>query len=118
MAIVRVLLVNPDYAETYWSLRQMLPLVRRRWLVAPYGNVGWVRNARAAGRVTLSRGRRAETLPITEVAGEERGHVLTTYVTRVPVTRPFFDARPDAPVEVFVAEGDRHPVFRLGEPGA
>ncbi len=27
----------------------------RRWLVAPYGEGGWVRNARAAGRVTLSR---------------------------------------------------------------
>ena len=32
---MRVLLVNPDYPETYWSLRHMLPLVRRRWLVAP-----------------------------------------------------------------------------------
>ena len=28
-----------------------------RWLVAPYGEVSWVRNARAAGQVTLSRGR-------------------------------------------------------------
>ena len=27
-----------------------------RWLVAPYGEVAWVRNARAAGQVTLSRG--------------------------------------------------------------
>ncbi len=34
---MRVLLVNPDYPETYWSLRQLLPLVRRRWLVAPLG---------------------------------------------------------------------------------
>lgn len=90
----------------------------RRWLVAPYGAVGWVRNARAAGRVTLSRGRHRETVPITEVEGVERGRVLKTYVTRVPVTRPFFDARPDAAVEVFVAEGDRHPVFRLGDAGA
>jgi radical SAM superfamily enzyme YgiQ (UPF0313 family) len=32
---VRCLLVNPEYPETYWSLRHMLPLVRRRWLVAP-----------------------------------------------------------------------------------
>jgi deazaflavin-dependent oxidoreductase (nitroreductase family) len=90
----------------------------RRWLVAPYGDVGWVRNARAAGRVTLSRGRRAETLSIAEVSGDERGRVLKTYATRVPVTRPFFDAGPDAPLEAFVAEGDRHPVFRLGGPVA
>lgn len=89
----------------------------QRWLVAPYGHVGWVRNARAARRVTLSRGRRAETLAIVEVDGEERARILKMYATRVPVTRPFFDARPDDPVEAFVAEGDRHPVFRLGEPG-
>src|SRR6185369_15356438 len=39
----------------------------RRWLVAPYGDVGWVRNARAAGSVTLERGRRAETLRLAEL---------------------------------------------------
>ena len=30
---------------------------QQRWLVAPYGAVPWVLNARAAGRVTLRRGR-------------------------------------------------------------
>jgi radical SAM superfamily enzyme YgiQ (UPF0313 family) len=32
---MRCLLVNPAYPDTYWSLRHMLPLVKRRWLVAP-----------------------------------------------------------------------------------
>jgi radical SAM superfamily enzyme YgiQ (UPF0313 family) len=32
---MRALLVNPRFPETYWSLSHMLPLVRRRWLVAP-----------------------------------------------------------------------------------
>ena len=36
----------------------------RRWLVAPYGPVDWVRNDRAAGRVKLSRGRRSETVRV------------------------------------------------------
>jgi deazaflavin-dependent oxidoreductase (nitroreductase family) len=36
----------------------------QRWLVAPYGAVNWVRNARAAGQVTLTRGRRSETVRI------------------------------------------------------
>ena len=31
-----------------------------RYLVGPYGEVGWVRNARGAGIVTLSRGGRSE----------------------------------------------------------
>ena len=84
-----------------------------RWLVAPYGEVGWVRNARAAGHVTLSRGRRAETVRIVELAPAEAGPVLKRYATGVPITRPFFDARHDAPVDAFVAEAHRHPVFRI-----
>ena len=85
----------------------------QRWLVAPYGEVGWVRNARAAGQVTLSRGRTADVVALTELAAGESGPVLKRYVSEVPVTRPFFDARPEAPVEAFVAEAPRHPVFRL-----
>ena len=85
----------------------------RRWLVAPYGEVGWVKNARAAGRVTLRRGRRAETVKIVELGPEEAAPVLRRYVTEVPITRPFFDARPSSDLAAFRAEAPRHPVFRL-----
>ena len=89
-----------------------------RWLVAPYGEVSWVHNAHAAEQVTLSRGRHAERVAIVELGPEEAAPVLTQYVTEVPMTRPFFDATPDAPVEAFVAEAHRHPVFRVrGESG-
>jgi deazaflavin-dependent oxidoreductase (nitroreductase family) len=85
----------------------------RRWLVAPYGEVGWVKNARAAGRVTLRRGRRVETVKIVELGPEEAAPVLKRYVTEVPITRPFFDARPSSDLAAFRAEAPRHPVFRL-----
>jgi deazaflavin-dependent oxidoreductase (nitroreductase family) len=84
-----------------------------RWLVAPYGEVSWVRNARAAGQVTLSRGRHTETVAIAELGPDEAAPVLKQYVTEIPITRPFFDAKPDAPLEAFVAEAHRHPVFRI-----
>jgi deazaflavin-dependent oxidoreductase (nitroreductase family) len=84
-----------------------------RWLVAPYGEVSWVRNARAAGQVTLSRGRRSETVALVELGPEEAAPVLKQYITDVPITRPFFDATPDAPLAAFVAEAPRHPVFRI-----
>jgi deazaflavin-dependent oxidoreductase (nitroreductase family) len=87
---------------------------RARWLVAPYGEVAWVRNARAAGRVTLSRGRRSETVEIHPMSRDAAARVLKRYATEVPITRPYFDARHDAPVEAFAAEADRHPVFRIG----
>jgi deazaflavin-dependent oxidoreductase (nitroreductase family) len=88
----------------------------RRWLVAPYGDVAWVRSARAAGRVTLSRGARSEMLSVRELPAAEAAPVLQRYITRVPITRPYFDARPDSPLAAFVAEAPRHPAFELREP--
>jgi deazaflavin-dependent oxidoreductase (nitroreductase family) len=85
----------------------------RRYLVAPYGEVGWVRNARAAGEVELRRGRRHERLRIHEVDPPEAGPVLRTYARKNRIVRPYFDARHDGPLEAFVAEASRHPVFRL-----
>jgi len=84
-----------------------------RWLVAPYGDVAWVRNARAAGQVTLTRGKRSETVRIRELPPADAAPVLQRYITRVPITRPYFDARPDSPLSVFIAAAPRHPVFQL-----
>lgn len=39
----------------------------RRWLMAPYGEVNWVRNLRAAGRATISVGRRKEEVTAVEL---------------------------------------------------
>jgi deazaflavin-dependent oxidoreductase (nitroreductase family) len=85
-----------------------------RWLVAPYGDVAWVRNVRAAGQVTLSRGRRVESVSIRELSPADAAPVLQRYVSRVPITRPYFDASPDSPLAAFEAEAPRHPVFALG----
>jgi len=86
---------------------------RGRWLVAPYGEVGWVRNARVTGAVTLRRGRRSDTVHIEQVGPAEAAPVLREYIRRVAVTRPFFDAGVDSPLETFEAEASRHPVFRI-----
>lgn len=88
----------------------------QRWLVAPYGAVDWVQNARAAGQVALSRGRHSETVAIQELGPEESAPVLKAYITQVPVVRPYFDATPSSPLEAFVAEAQRHPVFRIVGP--
>jgi deazaflavin-dependent oxidoreductase (nitroreductase family) len=86
-----------------------------RWLVSPYGAVGWVHNLRADPHLVLKRGRRRQSLLAEEVAPADSGSILKRYVKQVSITRPFFDATKDDPVEAFVAEADRHPVFRLRE---
>ena len=85
----------------------------QRWLVAPYGEVPWVRNARAAGQVTLTRGGRAEIVSLRALSEAEAAPVLRRYVTRVPITRPYFDVTPDSPLVAFESEAARHPVFAL-----
>jgi deazaflavin-dependent oxidoreductase (nitroreductase family) len=57
----------------------------REWLVAPYGEVGWVRNARSSGQVELSRGGRSEKLRISQVSPDESGPVLKSYVRKIGV---------------------------------
>src|SRR5713101_9190639 len=42
----------------------------RRWLVAPYGEVAWVRNLRAAGKASLARGARTEAIVVREINAE------------------------------------------------
>ena len=85
----------------------------QRWLVAPYGEVSWVRNARTAGEVTLSRGSKAETLKIREADPQESAPILRKYIMRESIVRPYFDVQPDSPLEAFAAEAPRHPVFQL-----
>ena len=84
-----------------------------RWLVSPYGEVSWVQNIRAAGAAKLTRGRRSETVRVTELGAAESAPVLKAYIAKVAVTRPFFDAKPDSPVDAFAAEASRHPVFLI-----
>lgn len=83
------------------------------WLVAPYGEVAWVHNARAAGEVTLRRGRHSTPYTVVECGPDEAGPVLKEYARSEPVTRPYFDAQPSDPPATFAAEAGRHPVFRL-----
>jgi deazaflavin-dependent oxidoreductase (nitroreductase family) len=84
-----------------------------RWLVAPYGAVPWVLNLRAAGRVTLTRGGRSEEVAVRELEPHEAAPVLQRYLAANGITRRWFDAKRNSPVEAFEAEASRHPVFLL-----
>jgi deazaflavin-dependent oxidoreductase (nitroreductase family) len=88
----------------------------KRWLVAPYGDRNWVRNARAAGWVELRRGRRRERFAVVDLPPEEAVPVLRRYYELGRVTRPFFDVDLDSPDEAWLAEAPQHAVFRLDGP--
>lgn len=84
-----------------------------QWLVAPYGEREWVKNARAAGEVELTRAGRTRRHAIQEVGSEEAAPVLREYLRATPIVKSYFAAAVDAPLEAFAAEASRHPVFRL-----
>lgn len=86
-----------------------------RFLVAPYGVVQWVRNLWAAGTATLTRGRRSETISVTELPAQQAAPVLKQYLL-LPVStgvRSYFDATKDSPLSAFEREAARHPVFQI-----
>jgi deazaflavin-dependent oxidoreductase (nitroreductase family) len=61
----------------------------RRWVVGTFGEVNWVRNLRAAGRATISVGRRHDEVSASELTGDARvaffRDVLAPYARRIRV---------------------------------
>jgi hypothetical protein len=88
-----------------------------RYLVAPYGPVGWVHNIRANPEVTLTRGHEAATWQATEVHGGEAVEPIREYIRLIRVTRDYWEVGPDASDEQIEAIVPRHPVFRLAPSG-
>ena len=84
-----------------------------RWLVAPYGVREWVKNARAAGEVELTRALRTERVRVEEVDPQTAAPILREYLQSTPIVNDFFDVKKDSSLAEFAAEAPRHPVFRV-----
>ncbi|WP_046470966.1 nitroreductase/quinone reductase family protein [Allosalinactinospora lopnorensis] len=88
---------------------------RGRFLVAPYGEVGWVHNIRKDGFATLRHGGWIEMISVHEATPEQAAPVLRDYLQhpRAAVVGPYFETPLDAPPERFAGEAHRHPVFEI-----
>lgn len=94
----------------------------RKYLVAAFGEVNWVRNLRAAGVATITQGKRTTRYAAEQVQGEEAALVLRDCLAAYlpsPLAGPMLRQRiavdADAPLDVLAAEARRTPVFRLTE---
>jgi len=84
----------------------------RRWLIAAFGEVDWVRNLRAAGEASLKRGRRPEHIFVKELSAEEAAPILKESLAGAPgFLLKYFDATPESPLKDFEREALNHPVF-------
>jgi deazaflavin-dependent oxidoreductase (nitroreductase family) len=105
--------VGRKSGKRYSTPVSLVFLEGERWLVAPYGEREWVKNARAAGWVELTRALKTERVQVEEVGPDQAAPVLRAYLRSTPVTAPFFVAKRSSPLEKFAQEAHRHPVFRL-----
>jgi deazaflavin-dependent oxidoreductase (nitroreductase family) len=88
----------------------------RLYLVAPRGRAQWVRNAEAAGSVTLRRGGRADRYRLRVLADTEKPPVLKAYLDRFHrEVQRFFPLPAGSPVDAFVPLAPRYPAFELLE---
>lgn len=86
----------------------------QRYLIAPYGNVNWARNLRAASSGTIRRGRRTEQISTVELSAGEAAPILKHSLAGAPsYVLDYYDVKPDSSLEAFESEAPRHPVFRL-----
>ncbi len=61
----------------------------RRWVWAPWGEVNWVRNLRAAGRATITVRRRSEEIGATELDEPQRVAFFRDYLGPLARRTPF-----------------------------
>jgi hypothetical protein len=65
---------------------------------------------------SLQSGRRIETVTVRELNAEEEAPILKVVLGRAPkAVQRFYEVTPDSPVEDFVREAARHPMFVLDE---
>jgi deazaflavin-dependent oxidoreductase (nitroreductase family) len=85
------------------------------WLVSPFGEVGWVRNVRATGRLDLHRGDDRTAYEARELGAAEAVPVLRTYLSMPSerFVRSDFDITSRSSDEAIAREAPRHPVFAL-----
>lgn len=86
----------------------------QRWLIAAYGEVDWVRNLRAAGEATFTRGRYTEAITAVEIPAKEAAPILKRSLAGAPaMIKKLYDVAPTAPLEDFEREVVHHPIFQI-----
>src|SRR5712691_11432296 len=85
----------------------------KRYVGSPFGIVDWVRNLRAAGEATLTRGRRSETVNARELPKGEAALVLREDIKGGNPFSRSYGVTADSSLEEFERAVVSHPLFVL-----
>jgi len=95
----------------------IIDVAGRRWVWAPWGDVNWVRNLRAAGAATISYRGREERVTATELDHDQRlaffRDVLDPVARELPFGRTFIRVVDGTDLDDPVAAAEGRPVFEL-----
>jgi deazaflavin-dependent oxidoreductase (nitroreductase family) len=83
------------------------------YLVAGFDGSDWVKNARAAGRGELRRGRQVQVVNLDEVDVSQRPPILRQFARDLGGGRSFLTVALDASDDAYLAASTRHPIFRV-----
>jgi deazaflavin-dependent oxidoreductase (nitroreductase family) len=83
-------------------------------LVAPRGRTQWVRNAEAAGEISLKRGAFRQRFGLRAIPDEDKLELLKTYLDRYPgAVQRYFPVKAGSPPDAFRDIAGDYPVFEL-----
>ena len=86
----------------------------KKYLCASRGETQWVRNARAAGEITLVKGSHREVYRVREVPIEQRPELLKAFLDRFAMSvQRYYPIKKGAPVGAFAECSKTMPVFEL-----
>lgn len=83
------------------------------YIVSPYGDVNWVKNARINPDVRLQHGDNDRKVSLMELKADKAAPLLHHYWDEQRITRPYFDVGSNPQTSDFAAEATAHPVFRI-----
>ena len=100
--------------KIYSSPIDLLEIEGKRFLVAPRGRTQWVRNAEAAGEVTLKKGKLQQRFRLRALSDQEKSEILKAYLDRFKrEVQTYFPLPAGSPVEAFRELVQRYPAFEL-----
>jgi len=102
--------------KLYSTPIDLLEIDSKRYLVAPRGRTQWVRNAEAAGEITLKRGRWRQSFRLRAVPDAEKPELLKAYLDRFKTAvQRYFPVAAGSDAQAFAAIAANYPVFELIE---
>ncbi|HEX3352536.1 MAG: nitroreductase family deazaflavin-dependent oxidoreductase [Terriglobales bacterium] len=100
--------------KIYSTPIDLLEINGKRFLVAPRGHTQWVRNAEAAGEVTLKKGSRRLKFRLRALSDQEKPEILKAYLDRFKrEVQTYFPVAAGSPVEAFRGLVEHYPAFEL-----